>query len=85
LRRLISYKIQFGFIATIRVRFISLRITHKQRKHIDVRYHKIRQWVLDDKVIDLVNISTRKNLADMVTKTILMEKFRASMKFIKVL
>jgi len=25
---------------------------HKQMKHIDVRYHKIRQWVVDDKMID---------------------------------
>ena len=27
---------------------------HKQTKHIDVRYHKIHQWVVDDKVIDLI-------------------------------
>ena len=33
---------------------------HKQIKHIDVRYHKIRQWVVDDKVINLVKISTKK-------------------------
>jgi len=58
---------------------------HKRTKHIDVRYHKIRQWVVDDKVIDLVKISTKKNPADMMTKTILVEKFRASLNFIKVL
>ena len=29
-------------------------------KHIDVRYHKIRQLVVEDKVIDLVKISTKK-------------------------
>jgi len=33
---------------------------HKRVKHIDVRYHKIRQWVVDDKVIDLVKMSTKK-------------------------
>jgi len=58
---------------------------HKQTNHIDVRYHKIHQWVMDDKVIDLVKINTEKNPADMMTKTIPMEKFRASLNFIKVL
>jgi len=58
---------------------------HKRTKHIDVRYHKIRQWVMDDKVIDLVKISTKKNSVDKMTKTIPMEKFRAFLNFIKVL
>jgi len=58
---------------------------HKRTKHIDVRFHKIRQWVVDDKVIDLAKISTKKNPADMMIKTILVEKFRASLNFIKVL
>jgi len=38
-----------------------------------------------EKVIDLVKISTKKNPTDMMTKTILVEKFRASMNFINVL
>ena len=50
---------------------------YKWTKHIDVRYHKIRQWVMNDKVIDLVKISTKKNLADMIMKTISVENFRA--------
>ena len=54
-------------------------------EHINVRYHKIRQWVMDVKVIDLVKISTKKNLTDMITKIIPVEKFRASLNFIKVL
>ena len=54
-------------------------------KYIDVRYHKIRQLVMDNKVIDLVKISMKKNPADMITKTIPMEKFRASLNFIKIL
>ena len=58
---------------------------HKRAKHIDVRYHKICQWVVDDKVIDLVKTSTEKNLTDMMTKTILMENFKASLNVIKVL
>ena len=56
---------------------------NKRMKHIDVRFHKIRQWVVNDKVIDLVKISTKKNPANMMTKTIQMEKFRASLSFIK--
>ena len=58
---------------------------HNRTKHIDVRYHKIRQWVVDDKVIDLVQTSTKKNLADIMTKTILLEKFRASLNFLQIL
>ena len=58
---------------------------HKRKKYIDVRYHRIRHWVVIEKVIDLVKISTKKNPIDMMTKTILMEKFRASMNFINVL
>ena len=58
---------------------------HKRTKHIDVRYHKICQWVVDDKVIDLVKTSTEKNLTDMMMKTILMENFKASLNVIKVL
>ena len=54
---------------------------HKRTKHIDVRVHKIHQWVVDDKVI---KISTKKNPADMMTKTIPVEKFRASLNFIKI-
>ena len=47
---------------------------HKRTKHIDVRYHKIRQWIVDDKVIDLVKISMKKNPAYMMTKTIPVER-----------
>ena len=53
-------------------------------KHIDVRYHKIRQWIVDDKMINLVKISAKKNPADMMN-TIPVEKFRTSLNFIKVL
>jgi len=42
-------------------------------------------WVVDDKSIELVKIITKKNPADMMMKTILVEKFRASLNFIKVL
>ena len=51
---------------------------HKRTKHI------IRQWVVNDKLIDLVKISTKKKPANMMTKIIPVEKFRASLNFIKV-
>ena len=54
-------------------------------KHIDIRYHKIHQWIVDDKVINLVKISMKKNPTDMMTKTIPGEKFRLSMNFIEIL
>jgi len=57
---------------------------YKRIKYIDMRYHKICQWVIDNKVINLVKTSTKKNLADMITQTILMEKLRASMNFTQV-
>ena len=60
-------------------------IYYKWTKHIDVRYHKIRQWIIDDKAIDLVKIIIKKNPIDMMTKTISVEKFRASLNFIQVL
>jgi len=40
---------------------------------------------VDDKVIDFIKISTKKNPTDMMTKTIPVEKFRASLNFIRVL
>ena len=58
---------------------------HKRTKHIDVRYHRLRQWVSDDKVIVLEKISTKGNPADMMMKTIPVEKFRSSLDFLYVL
>ena len=52
---------------------------------VDKVIHKIRQWVVDDKVIDLVKIGMKKNPTDMMTKTIPVEKFRAFLNFIMVL
>ena len=45
----------------------------------------IRHWVAVENVIDFVKISTKKNLADMMTKIIPVEKLRASLNFINVL
>jgi len=40
---------------------------------------------VDDKLIDLVKINTKKNPTDMMTKIIPVEKFKASLNFIKIL
>jgi len=40
---------------------------------------------MDDKVIDLIKISTKNNPAYMMMKTIPVEKFRASLNFIEIL
>jgi len=59
-------------------------MNHKRTKYINVRYHKIRKWIVDYKGIDLVKINTKKNPTDMMTKTIPVEKSRASLNFTKV-
>ena len=88
LKRLVE---TFGIIqALVRVHCYSQSVIHltkdhkyhKQMKYFDMRYYNIRQWNIDDKVIDLVKISIKKNPADMMTKIIPVEKFRASLNFI---
>jgi len=66
-----------GLVETFNIIQDSVRIhcdnqsaIHLAKDHRYRRYHKIRQWVMDDKVIDLVMVSTKKNPADMMTKTI---------------
>ena len=46
---------------------------HSRTKHIDVRYHWIRQ-VLDDGLLQLEKIHTEENPADMLTKTLPRDK-----------
>lgn len=46
---------------------------HSRSKHIDVRYHWIRD-VLDEKLLELEKIHTDHNGSDMMTKTLPREK-----------
>ena len=46
---------------------------HNRSKHIDVRYHWIRD-VLSSKLLELEKIHTDKNAADMMTKVVSREK-----------
>ena len=59
-------------------------VFHKRTKHIDIRFHKIREWIEREK-IDLVKIDTKENPADMLTKPIPVEKFKDALNFINVL
>ena len=50
-------------------------IHHKRTKHIDVRYHYIREK-LEDKTVRLQHIPTADNTADILTKPLGATKFR---------
>ena len=47
---------------------------HTKSKHIEVKYHFIRQ-VLDDKRIQLVKVHTDDNLVDLLTKNLNPQRF----------
>jgi len=47
---------------------------HKRTKHIDRKYHIIREAV-EDGIVDVVKINTEDNLADPLTKTLVTKKF----------
>ena len=47
---------------------------HAKTKHIDVKYHFIRD-VLDDKHMELVKVHTNDNLANLLTKVLAFERF----------
>ena len=49
---------------------------HSRSKHIDVRYHWIRD-ALDAKLLELAKIYTNDNGVDMMTKALLRGKFEA--------
>ncbi|PNX76387.1 copia protein [Trifolium pratense] len=47
---------------------------HSRSKHIDVRYHWIRD-MLDSKQLQLEKIHTDNNCSDMMTKSLLKDKY----------
>lgn len=56
---------------------------HVKIKHIDVRYHKLKE-IINNGLVSLENIYIEDNAADMFTKTITLEKFRHCIGFIGV-
>lgn len=59
------------------------QVYHVQTKYIDVRYHKIREW-LTSGVVDLQKVHTKENAADMLTKINPKVKFERSLDLINV-
>jgi len=50
------------------------QVYHARMKHIDVRFHFVWE-ILDESDIELLNIHTKENPTDMLTKVILKVKF----------
>jgi hypothetical protein len=50
-------------------------VYHAKTKHIDMRFHKIRELVAIDELL-LEKIYTSENAADMLTKPIIVDKFK---------
>jgi len=50
------------------------QVYHARTKHIDVRFHFIRE-ILDEGDIELLKVHTKENPADMLTKTVSGVKF----------
>lgn len=51
---------------------------HERSKHIDVRLHFVRDKV-EQRVVEVVKVSTQENAADMLTKALPVSKFRYCM------
>ena len=51
------------------------QVYHARTKHIDVRFHKIRE-LIDSGDLDLQKVHTFENAADMLTKAITADKFK---------
>ena len=50
-------------------------VYHARSKHIDVWYHKIREWLNSEEII-LKKVHTEENAVDMLTKVVTVEKFK---------
>ena len=48
-------------------------VYHSNTKHIDVKYHFVRQ-AIGEGGVDLIKVHTQENCVDMFTKTVLLEK-----------
>ena len=52
------------------------QIYHARTKHIDVRFHKIRELIASGEIL-LQKIGTEENAADMLTKPVTTDNFKA--------
>ena len=51
------------------------RVYHAKTKHIDVRFHKIRELMTSSQIL-LRQVHTPKNATDMLTKVVTTDKFK---------
>ena len=52
-------------------------VYHGRTKHIEIKYHKLRELTNeDDGEIQLIKVSTKDNVADIMTKPVTADKFR---------
>jgi len=58
-------------------------VHHERTKHIDVKFHFIREIIADGKV-EVSKISTEKNPADIFTKVLPVNKFQTALDFLRV-
>lgn len=60
------------------------QVYHARTKYIDVRYHKIREWLsLGD--VCLLKVHIDENSSDMLKKSVLMDKFEHCLDLIHVI
>ncbi|KAK3002993.1 hypothetical protein RJ639_019265 [Escallonia herrerae] len=57
---------------------------HARTNHIDVRYHNVQEWI-NFKQIVLHKVHTNNNAADILTKTVTIEKFKHCLSLIHLL
>ena len=57
------------------VRLVKHQVYHARTKHIDVRFHKIRE-LIGNGAVKLEKVHTLDNAVDMLTKTIKTDKFK---------
>ena len=62
---------------TVRVPFTwqRIRFCHAKTKHINVRFHKIRELIVTRDIV-LEKVHTSKNAVDMLTKPVTAAKFK---------
>ncbi|PRQ16639.1 putative RNA-directed DNA polymerase [Rosa chinensis] len=59
------------------------QVFHARTKHIDVRYHRIRDWVESGNII-VEKVHTNDNAADCLTKPVAVEKFKHCLNLLSV-
>lgn len=59
-------------------------VFHERTKHIDVMLHFVR-GVIVRRLVEICKISTKVNLADMLTKVIPVSKFRDALNLLRLL